>query len=238
MMGDSEKHFARAVHTRQARLEPTIWRESNVTKLIELAREGGHQERLQLLESCVERFQFIVRQILQKSDLERTAPSGTEIVHDVFMGDLQAVLDADSIRVMNRTDFERLFSHKVKQHLGKLLKKLRREASLDAEALAPSDATDREHVGSDRIPRPDVEAARVEQEVALLDALDNYRDLETRDLLVQRYYFGRTLAELSNITGLPISTLHSRICAGEKILGRLCTAGMQELKHQGREHQG
>lgn len=222
--------FARAVHTSAARLDPTIWRVSDITVLIDRARTGGQSDRTALLVACVERFQYMVRQILREDGFARVAPSVTEVVHDVFLGEMQAVLDATSIPSMDRKDLERIFRHKVRQHLLKLVARHRR--GIDAEDPAQEK---RERPGSDRVPRPDVVVERIEQEMLLLDALDNYPDEHVRDLLVQRYYFGRSLADLSLMTGDPVSTIHSRIRAAEDRIGRACVAGLADL---GGQHRG
>lgn len=215
--------FARSMQTGAARLDPTIWRESDVTTLVERARSGGHADRNALLVACVERFQFMVRRIVREDGFARAAPSATELVHDVFYGEMQAVLDASSIGRMSRRDFERLFAHKVRQHLLKLVERCRREES-GIHALGG----ERERPGSDRIPRPDVVVERLESELKLFEALDAIPDEETRDLLVQRYFMGRTVADLAQITGEPMSTLHSRIRAAEQRLGRSCVAGLMD----------
>ena len=229
-MPNEDQPFARSMQTGAARLDPTIWRESDVTMLVERARAGGHADRNALLAACVERLQFMVRRIVREDGLVRLAPSATELVHDVFYGEMQAVLDASSIARMSRKDFERLFAHKVRQHLLKLVERCRREES-GLNALGG----ERARPGSDRIPRPDVVVERLERELLLFEALDALPDEEIRDLLVQRYFMGRTIADLAQITGQPISTLHSRIRAAELRLGRSCAFG---LMHEGRRHDG
>ncbi len=226
-MPSENKPVARPQITDGARLDPTIWRETEVTELIDSARAGGRGERDRLFEACIERFQFLVRQIVREDHFEHVAPSVTEIVHEIFMGDLQTVLDSQTIGHLTRRDFERLFRHKVRQHLKTLLDRLRRR-SLDPLDEGSDQLADRERVGSDRVPRPEVIIARLEEEILLQESLDANLDDETRDLVIQRYYFGRTLAELSEQTGLAVSTLYSRIRAAEGKLGRRLVAGLQE----------
>jgi hypothetical protein len=228
MMTRSDQPFARSVHTQAARLDPTIWRATDVTTLIDRARAGGFAERNELLAACVERFQFLVRRIVREDGFARIAPSGTEVVHTVFFGDMQAVFDSESIGAIHRRDLELLFQKKVRQYLKKLVEKQKREMSgVDAQL------DDRLAPGSDRIPQPDVVVERIEREEMLLDAMDAYPDEAVRDLLLQRYYFGRTLAELSAMTGESVSTLHSRIRTAELRLGRSCIAGLVD---GGRRH--
>jgi RNA polymerase sigma factor (sigma-70 family) len=228
-MSSDHTPFARPQITDDARRDPTIWRETEVTQLIESARAGGRGERDRLFEACIERFQFIVRQIVREDHFERVAPSVTEIVHEVFSGDLQTVLDSQTIGHLTRRDFERLFRHKVRQHLKTLVDRLRRRSLASLEE-GSDQLADRERVGSDRIPRPEVIIARLEEEIILQESLDAHLDDETRDLVIQRYYFGRTLAELSEQTGLAVTTLHSRIRAAEGKLGRRLVAGLQEAR--------
>ncbi len=229
-MSKDDPLFARSMHTGSARIDPTIWRESDVTMLVERARTGSHADRHALLAACVERFQFMVRRIVQEDGLSRMAPSVTEVVHEVFYGEMQAVLDASSIGKLQRRDFERLFAHKVRQHLLKLVERCRRESS-GQEGWEEG----RERPGSDRTPRPDVMVERLETELKLFEALDAFPDQEARDLLVQRYFMGRTVAELAEITGEPLSTVYSRIRAAEDRLGRSCVAG---LAHERRRREG
>ena len=226
-MTHGQAPFPRPQPTGSARLDPTIWRESDVTELIDSARSGGRSERDRLFEACVERFQFLVRQIVREDRFEHVAPSVTEVVHEVFMGDLQTVLDSQSLGSLKRRDFERLFAHKVRQHLKTLIERLRRRPHHQLDEGADS-LLERERVGSDRIPRPDIAIERLEREILLQEALESNLDDDTRDLLIQRYYFGRTLAELATQTGLASSTLHSRIRAAEQRLGRTLVAGLQE----------